>query len=109
MLTNDHDTMPKERSMIQMRARELMREGLTRVEETADTFGGFDASRDGFGGNNHNKGEWVDAYSRVIPNNFNESDDHPVDMFTQKVLKGYATEGVSAEGKPDGHFFITKD
>ena len=64
MLSQDSDTAPKERSMIQMRARQLMREGLTRVEETADDFGGFDASRDGFAGNNHNNGEWVDAYSR---------------------------------------------
>jgi hypothetical protein len=30
-------------------------------------------------------------------------------MFTQNVLKNFATEGVTGDGKPDGHFFITKD
>jgi len=92
-----------------MKARALMREGLTRVEETADGFAGFDASDSGFAGNNHNNGEWKDAYSRVIPTNFDTAEDHPVDMFTQNVLQNFATEGVTKEGKPDGHFFITKD
>ena len=55
-----------------MRAQQLMREGLTKVEETADGFAGFDASRSGFVGNNHNAGEWVDAYSREIPHNFSD-------------------------------------
>jgi len=92
-----------------MKARALMKEGLAKVEETADGFAGFDASLDGFAGNNHNAGEWKDAYSREIPHNFDDGSDHPVDMFTQNVLKNYATEGVTKEGKPDGHFFITKD
>ena len=92
-----------------MKARALMKEGLAKVEETGDDFAGFDASRDGFIGNNHNGGQWVDAYNREIPHNFDDDQDHPVDMFTQNVLKNYATEGVTKEGKPDGHFFITKD
>ena len=92
-----------------MRARQLMREGMARVEETADGFAGFDASLDGFVGNNHNNGEWKDAYARDIPHNFDTGNDHPVDMFTQNVLQNFATEGVTKEGKPDGHFFITKD
>jgi len=86
-----------------------MREGLSKVEETSGSFAGFDASRSGFIGNNHNAGEWVDAYNREIPKDFAEDQDHPVDMFTQNVLKNFATEGVTGEGKPDGHFFITKD
>ena len=92
-----------------MKAKALMKEGLSKVEETGDDFAGFDASRDGFIGNNHNGGQWVDAYSREIPQNFDDDQDHPVDMFTQNVIKNFATEGVTKEGKPDGHFFITKE
>ena len=35
-----------------------------KVEETGKNFGGFEASLDGFVGNNHNSGEWKDAYER---------------------------------------------
>ena len=30
-----------------------------------------------------------------------------MDQFTKNVMKNYATEGVSKDGKPNGHFFIT--
>ena len=86
----------------------IIRSGMRRVAETDKSFGGFEASHNGFVGNNHNGGEWMDAYSRDIPNNFDASDDHPVDAFTQNVMQNYATEGVTEEGKPDGHFFIVK-
>ena len=79
-----------------------------RVEETSKDFAGFDAGLHGFVGNNHNGGEWKDAYERVLPGNFDNSNDHPVDTFTANVIKNYATEGVTKEGKPDGRFFIVK-
>jgi len=60
----------------------IIRSGMRRVAETDKSFGGFEASHNGFVGNNHNGGEWMDAYSRDIPNNFDASDDHPVDAFT---------------------------
>lgn len=63
-----------------------MREGLSKVEETSKDFGGFDADLNGFAGNNHNNGEWKDAYSREIPQNFAEDEDHPVDKFTSNVM-----------------------
>jgi len=72
-------------------------------------FEGFHPELDGFVGNNHNDGEWKDAYTREIPGNFNEDDEHPVDKFTQNIMKNFATEGVNDQGKPNGQFFIVKD
>ena len=43
-----------------------------------------------------------------MPGNFDNADDHPVDTFTANVIKNYATEGVTTDGKPDGRFFIVK-
>lgn len=63
----------------------------------------------GFIGNNHNGGEWKDAYTRELPGNYNEEDQTPVDTFTRNVIEKYATEGVTAEGKPNKEFFILKD
>ena len=63
----------------------------------------------GFVGNNHNNGEWRDAYERKIPGNYEVSEGHEhVDEFTANIMKNYATEGVT-KGKPNGYFFITKD
>ena len=80
-----------------------------KVEETAADFEGFKADLHGFVGNNHNEGQWKDAYERKIPENFNNDDDHHVDNFTKNVLERFATEGVTDGGKPNGKFFITKD
>ena len=81
-----------------------------RVEETQSDFEGFPASLDGFAGNNHNEGQWKDSYDRVLPNHLDDCDgSSPVDKFTANVIKNYATEGVSKEGRPNGQFFITKD
>ena len=64
----------------------------------------------GFIGNNHNGGEWRDAYYRNVPANFDSDEDHEnVDTFTANVLKNYATEGVTEQGKPNGKFLIVKD
>ena len=64
ILSKDGDSEPKATSLIQIKARNLMREGMTKVMETGGDFAGFDAGHDGFIGNNHNGGEWVDSYSR---------------------------------------------
>ena len=79
------------------------------MAETAKDFAGFPVEMHGFVGNNHNGGEWRDAYTRVVPHNFDTDDDHEVDGFTANVLKNYATEGVTETGKPNGQFFIVKD
>ena len=69
--------------------------GLNRVEETKPGFGGFDASLHGFAGNNHNGGEWKEAYERNLPTHYYDSENSQVDTFTRNVLKNYATEGVT--------------
>ena len=51
----------------------------------------------------------MDPYSRVLPGNYDENETHPVDTFTREVIAKYATEGVTAEGKPNREFFILKD
>ena len=81
-----------------------------KVAETAEGFGGFPVSMHGFIGNNHNNGEWRDAYERKIPGNYqvDENNEH-VDQFTANIMRNYATEGVTKDGKPNGYFFITKD
>ena len=80
-----------------------------RVEETSKDFAGFPASDHGFVGNNHNNGEWKDAYERVLPGHFDSDEGQHVDTFTRNVIKNYATEGVTKQGKPNGYFFITKE
>ena len=80
-----------------------------RVAELAPDFAGFPVSMHGFIGNNHNGGQWRDAYERKIPGNYEVNEDHEhVDMFTANIMRNYATEGVK-DGKPNGLFFITKD
>ena len=80
-----------------------------KVEETAEDFGGFEASLHGFVGNNHEGGEWKDAYARKIPKHLDDSNSHHVDTFTKNIIENYATEGVTEDGKPNGSFFIVKD
>ena len=44
----------------------------------------------------------MDSYTRTIPGNFNTDEDNEnVDEFTANVLRNFATEGVTAEGKPN--------
>ena len=56
--------------------RMLSHMNIGKVEETADDFGGFEAGLHGFVGNNHNQGEWKDAYDRKLPGNYEDHDDH---------------------------------
>jgi hypothetical protein len=48
---------------------------LNRVEETKPGYGGFDAYLHGFVGNNHNGGEWKEAYERTLPVHYYDSED----------------------------------
>ena len=94
-----------------MHRRQVMAQGRARrVAEMAEDFEGWPADMHEFPGNNNNGGQWRDAYVREIPGNFVvDEDNHHVDTFTANVLQNYAHEGVTADGKPSGHFFITKD
>ena len=78
----------------------------SKVEELKDEFQGYTPSYDGFEGNNHNGGEWRDAYKRVIPEHFTGE---TADTFTAKMIKEYAFEGKDKDtGKPNGKFTVTK-
>ena len=74
------------------------------VSETQSDFTGFTPDMHGFEGN----GEYKDAYQRNIPAQFLDQEDESVDQFTKNVMQNYATEGVTKDGKPNGHFFITR-
>ena len=79
-----------------------------RVYETSPDFKGWPVSMHGFVGNNHNNGQWMDAYERRLPLHLDDADlSVPVDTFQRNLIKNYAREGVTA-GKPNGHFFVTK-
>ena len=78
-----------------------------KIAEKDDNFHGYQPWYDGFEGNNHNNGEWRDAYKRVIPERF-EGDER--DSFTAKMIKDFAEEGKDKDTHtPNGHFFINKD
>ena len=74
--------------------------------EKQDNFHGYQPWYDGFIGNNHNGGEWRDAYERVVPEHFTGDDR---DTFTAKMIKEFAEEGKDEDThKPNGHFFVSK-
>ena len=78
-----------------------------KVEELMPDFHGYTADYSGFGGNNHNGGEWRYGYERQVPNNFQGD---TADTFTGKMIKEFAVEGHDEDsGKPNGRFFVTKD
>ena len=80
----------------------------SRVYETSPGFTGWPVSMHGFVGNNHNNGQWMDAYERKLPPHLDDADlTQPVDTFLRKLILNYAHEGVTA-GKPNGKFFVTK-
>ena len=43
-------------------------------------------------------------YDRKTPDQFTEEDD---DGFTRSLVQNYATEGMAADGHPDGKFYLT--
>ena len=74
-----------EASFVRTRAQNFAQQ--RRVEELGKNFGGFEAGLDGFVGNNHNDGQWKDAYDRVLPGNYEANEEHAhVDTFTRNVL-----------------------
>ena len=60
----------------------------------------------GFGGNNHEGGNWRDAYEREVPEHLTGD---TADTFTQKMIKEFAIEDQDEEGKPNGTFLVTHD
>ena len=80
----------------------------SKVEETKDYFKGYTPEYDGFDGNNHNGGQWRDAYERKIPEHFDEGPS--VDTFTRHMIKDFAMEGKDKDtGMPTGHFTVSKE
>ena len=70
-------------------------------------FQGYTADYSGFGGNNHNGGEWRYSYEREIPEHFTGD---TADTFTAKMIKDFAVEAHDDDtGLPNGHFFVTKE
>ncbi len=65
------------------------------------------ADYSGFGGNNHNGGEWRYSYERETPDMFTGD---TADTFTAKMIKDFAVEAHDENtGMPNGHFFVTKE
>ena len=78
-----------------------------RFEEKLPDFHGYTPEYSGFEGNNHNDGEWRDAYKRELPA-FVTGDE--ADSFTKKIIKDFAVEGQDkVSGKPNGLFYVSKD
>merc|ERR1719198_2780331 len=87
------------------------------LEKTAgsSTNEGWLPNLNGFPGTVNDYGNFMDPYSRVIPERFvgdaAQEDVVPVDKFTQNLIANYAQEGTTGDKdhpKPDGHFYITK-
>ena len=94
---DEADEIMKNSELVQMR----------KVDESKPDFHGYQPWYSGFEGNNHNNGEWRDAYERVVPERFTGD---TADTFTAKIIKEYATEGKDEDThKPNGHFTVTKD
>ena len=78
-----------------------------KFEEKLPGFHGYTPEYSGFEGNNHNNGEWRDAYERKLPAHF--EGEEGVDTFTAKMIKEFALEGQDEDtGKPNGHFTVSK-
>lgn len=71
----------------------------------------YKPSHNGFPGTLNANGNYMDAYSRKIPETFVGEHAHegvpPVDKFTQNMLNNYAIEGKDKDAKPTGLFWIT--
>ena len=82
--------------------------------EGSSTNEGWLPNMNGFPGTVNDYGNYMDAYSREIPERFvgdaAQEDVVPVDKFTQNLIANYAQEGTTGgdHPKPDGHFYITK-
>ena len=85
------------------------------LETTIPEWKGWVPKADGFPGTVNEYGNFMDPYSRVIPERFvgdaAMEDTPPVDKFTQNLMNKYATEGFTDKKhpKPSGKFYINKD
>merc|ERR1719198_786556 len=82
--------------------------------EGSSTNEGWLPNMNGFPGTVNDYGNFMDPYSRVIPERFvgdaAQEDVVPVDKFTQNLIANYATEGTTGgkDPKPSGKFYISK-
>ena len=98
----------------------LFDDELVQTEKILETTGGSSTNEgwgphlNGFPGTVNDYGNYMEPYSRVIPERFvgdaAQEDVVPVDKFTQNLIANYAKEGTTGgkDPKPDGHFYITK-
>ena len=78
-----------------------------KFEEKLPGFHGYTVEYDGFEGNNHQDGQWRDAYNRVVPTAFTGDER---DTFTAKMISQFALEGTDEDThKPNGHFTVSKE
>mmetsp|Transcript_16890 Transcript_16890/g.25983 ORF Transcript_16890/g.25983 Transcript_16890/m.25983 type:complete len:184 (+) Transcript_16890:26-577(+) len=93
---------------------EYVQVGESKVLENLDNFGGWEPHMHEFPGTVNEYGNYMDSYNREMPERFAEEDTngHPVDKFTQNLIKNYAVEGIDGkkekDPKPTGHFYLTK-
>ena len=83
---------------------------IDKFEEGLDNWHGYQPWYSGFEGNNHNDGNWRNAYDRneTLPSHF--KGEEGVDTFTRKMILEYATEGTDElTHEPNGVFTVSKD
>jgi hypothetical protein len=84
------------------------------LETTLPNWNGWLPHQDGFPGTVNEFGNFMDPYSRKLPERFvgdaAEEDTPPVDKFTQNLIAKYATEGHddAKHPKPTGKFYINR-
>jgi hypothetical protein len=84
------------------------------LETTIPGWNGWHPHMDGFPGTVNEFGNYMDPYSRKVPERFvgdaAMEDVPPVDKFTQNLIVKYATEGHdgSDHPKPNGKFYINR-
>jgi hypothetical protein len=85
------------------------------LETTLPGWNGWHPSHDGFPGTVNEFGNYMDPYTRVVPERFvgdaAQEGIPPVDKFTQNLITNYATEGHDDKKhpKPNGKFYINRE
>lgn len=86
----------------------------SKILETRGGWNGWHPHMDGFPGTVNEFGNYMDPYSRKVPERFvgdaAMEDVPPVDKFTQNLIVKYATEGHDGKDhpKPNGKFYINR-
>ena len=85
------------------------------LETTLPGWNGWHPHMDGFPGTVNEFGNYMDPYSRKLPERFvgdaAQEDIPPVDKFTQNLISKYCTEGHTGDKhpKPTGKFYINRE